>query len=165
MLKKQQLEQLFLEYQSSLSLGGGGLGHGWIWGYLGKPSRNQSSWWTWPSWMSRMKLAWPDTLAHTLLTRLLRQGRARYSRFSRSSTFWCSRFPLGYQDLDYECLVSFPFSRSLFLKSWSCLVSRNSFGNLDNIDQILVIICNFWIQRIFSIQRKISWNYKHFYDI
>ena len=82
------------------------------------------------------------------------QSRARYSQFSWSPAFWCSCFPLGYQYLNYEWLVSFPLSRCLFIKSWSCLVFSNSFENLDILDQILVNIINF---RNFSKPRKIHW--------
>ena len=77
------------------------------------------------------------------------QSRARYSRFSRSRAFWCSHFPLGWQDPN--SLVSFPFSRFLFLKYWSRLVSTNSFENLDILDQT---ICKFRFQKIFKPKKN-----------
>ena len=69
------------------------------------------------------------------------QSRARLKQDSRSRPFWCSRYPLGWQDSNWKYLVSFPFSIYSFVKSRSCLVFKKFtlafITNLDILGQIV----------------------------
>ena len=61
--------------------------------------------------------------------------------------FDVSCYLLGWQDTNWKCLVLSPFSRYSFVKSWSCLVYKQStwksIPHLDILEQILVNKCNF----------------------
>ena len=67
-----------------------------------------------------------------------------------SATNFLNPCPLGWQDTNQKCLVSFPFSRYSFVKSRSCRVFKRSIWkfilHLDIIEQI-VVNSNFGFQQ------------------
>ena len=93
---------------------------------------------------------WKTSLIFTLQCHV-NQSRARLFQDSRSRTFWCSSYLLDWQDNNWKCLVSFPFSRYSFVKSRSCLVYKQStlksITHLDILEQILVNKCNFYVSK------------------
>ena len=75
------------------------------------------------------------------------QSRARLKQDSQSRPFWCSHYPLGWQDSNWKYLVSFSFSIYSFVKSRSCLVFKKFtlalITNLDILGQIVGNKCYF----------------------